>query len=70
MARLGAVSHKFNLIIINTSKFRDAGGNSWNEREGSQPRGMDQQERMEKENKTLSTERCENIDTLYINNKS
>ena len=30
---------------------------------------MDQQERMEKENKTLSTERCENIDTLqaYIN---
>ena len=28
---------------------------------------MDRQGRMEKENKTLRTERCENIDTLYIN---
>ena len=28
---------------------------------------MDGQERMEKENKILRTERCENIDTLYIN---
>ena len=28
---------------------------------------MDRRERMEKENTTLSTERCEIIDTLYIN---
>ena len=28
---------------------------------------MDRQGRMEKENKTLGTERCENIDTLHIN---
>ena len=28
---------------------------------------MDCQGRMKKENKTLGTERCENIDTLYIN---
>ena len=27
---------------------------------------MDQKGRMEKENKTLGTGRCENIDTLYI----
>ena len=27
---------------------------------------MDRERRMEKENKTLDTERCENIDTLYI----
>ena len=27
----------------------------------------DPQGRMEKENKTLATERCKNIDTLYIN---
>ena len=28
---------------------------------------MDRKGRMEKENKTLGIERCENIDTLYIN---
>ena len=28
---------------------------------------MNQQERMEKENKTLCTEKCVNIHTLYIN---
>ena len=28
---------------------------------------MDRQGRMKKENKTLGTERCENIDTLHIN---
>ena len=28
---------------------------------------MDREGRMEKKNKTLGTERCENIDTLYIN---
>ena len=27
---------------------------------------MDGQVKMEKENKTLGTERCQNIDTLYI----
>ena len=27
---------------------------------------MDRQRRMEKENKSLATEKCENIDTLYI----
>ena len=51
-----------------TSKFVDAEGNNWNEREG----GINNIEwidssRMEKENKTLGTERYENIDTLYIN---
>ena len=32
---------------------------------------MDSEERMEKKNKikTLGTERCENIDTLYINKR-
>ena len=29
---------------------------------------MDRQGGIEKENKTLGTERCENIDTLYTNN--
>ena len=29
----------------------------------------DRQGRMEKENKTLCTERCEDIDTLYIKGK-
>ena len=31
---------------------------------------MDRQGRMEKENKTLGTEICDNIDTLYINNNN
>ena len=30
---------------------------------------MDRQGRMEKENKTLSTERCVNVNILYINKK-
>ena len=45
----------------------DAGSNNQNEREGNYQHGMDRQGIMEKENKTLGTERCENIDTLYIN---
>ena len=32
-------------------------GTTWNDRQG----------KMEKENNTLGTERCDNIDTLYIN---
>ena len=35
---------------------------------GIKQQGMDRQERMEKANKTLGTEKCENIYTLYINN--
>ena len=34
---------------------------------GELKRGMDQQVRMEKKNKTLGTERCKSIDSLYIN---
>ena len=30
--------------------------------------GIDRYDRIEKKNKTLGTERCENVDTLYINN--
>ena len=43
--------------------------NNWNQKEGNEQHGMDQQGRMEKENKTLGTERSENINTLYINKK-
>ena len=50
-----------------TSKFVDAGINNRNEREGTSQHGMGQQRRMEKKNKTLGTERCANIYTLYIN---
>ena len=50
-----------------TSKFMDLGSNNWNERAGNYQYGMDRQGRKEKENKTFDTERCENIDTLYIN---
>ena len=49
-----------------TSRFMDAGSNNGNEREGNQQHGMDRQGRMKKENKTLGTERCKNIETLYI----
>ena len=48
-----------------TSKFVDA-RNKWNEKEGNELHGMDRQGKMDKENKSLGTERCENIDTLYI----
>ena len=47
----------------------DAGSNNWKEREGNYLSGMDRQGRMEKENTILRTERCENVDTLYINIK-
>ena len=55
------------IIIIITSKFVDAGSNNRNEIDGNYQHGMDCQRRMEKKNKTLGTERCANIDTLYIN---
>ena len=50
-----------------TSKFVDARRNNWSERE---EHGMDQEGIMEKINKALGTERCECIDTLYINNNN
>ena len=50
-----------------TSKFVDAGSNNWNERERNYERGRNRHGGMEKENKTLGTEICENIDTLCIN---
>ena len=39
--------------------------NNWNERQRNSHQGMDQLGRMKMENKTVGTERCENIDTLY-----
>ena len=33
---------------------------------GMREKGMDRQGRLEKENKTLGTERCENIDALKM----
>ena len=50
------------------TKFKDAGSNHRNEREGHQQLGMYQQGIKEKENKikTIGTERSENIDTLHI----
>ena len=50
-----------------TLKFVDAGRNNGNEREGNYKHGMGRQGRMEKENKTLGTGRCEKIETLYLN---
>ena len=63
------------IIIINnkrkTSKFVDAGNYNTNEGEGYQQLKMGRQRRMEKNSKikTLGTERCANIETLYINKK-
>ena len=42
-------------------------GSNKNEREEKYQHGIDHQGRMEKKNKTLGTEICANIDTLYIN---
>ena len=44
--------------------------NSWMQKvtTGMRENGMDRQARMEKKNKTLGTERCENIDSLSIFN--
>ena len=50
-----------------TSKFADAGSNNWNERNRNEQHGVYRQGRVEKENKTLGAEICENINTLYIN---
>ena len=35
-------------------------------KKGSKQHGVDRQGWMEKKNKTIGTERCENIDILYI----
>ena len=53
-------------------EFVDAGGYNGNESEGNWRLGMGRQRRMEKKNKikTLDTERCENIKSLYIKKKS
>ena len=51
------------------SKFVDAESNNWKEREGNKQHGMDGRGGMLNKNETLATERCENIDTLYINIK-
>ena len=51
-----------------TSKFVGAGSNR-NEKGWDQQHGKDRQKRIEKENKTSGTERCENIETLYVNKK-
>ena len=45
----------------------DGGTNNANERVGNYQRGMGRQGRIEKENKTLDIERCENIDILCMN---
>ena len=47
----------------NTSKFTDP-RNNWNESEGTEKHGMDEQGRTEKINTILGTERCINIVTL------
>ena len=51
-----------------TSKFVDADYNR-NEGEGNQQLGVGWQRRVEKENKTLGTKICENINNLYIDKK-
>ena len=45
----------------------NAESNNWNERDGNQQNAMDLQGKMENENKTLGTERSENINSLYVN---
>ena len=51
-----------------TSKFVDTGGYNRNEIQGNWRLGMGRERKVEKENKfTLCTERCENINNLYIN---
>ena len=47
----------------------DAGSKNLNEREGEEQHGMNREGSRENKNKikTLDTERCETIDTLYIN---
>ena len=47
----------------------DAGSNNWSEREGNFQHGMNRRGKKEKDNIILGTERCENIDTLYMKNK-
>ena len=50
------------------SKFVDAGGYNWNEREGNWQLGTGRKRRVLKRNKfSLGTESCENIQNLYIN---
>ena len=51
------------------SKFANAGSNNWDERKGNSQHGVDCQGIMEKENKTLDTERFQNVHTLcfFIN---
>ena len=44
----------------------DESSNNRDKREGNKQLRMDLQGRMEMENKTLVTERYENIDTMYI----
>ena len=48
-----------------TSKFVDAGSNSWNEMTANNMEWIEVIK--EKKNETLGTERSEDIDTLYIN---
>jgi hypothetical protein len=43
-----------------------AGSSNWNKREENE---MDRQGRMEMENKTLGTDICANIVTLYVNTR-
>ena len=50
-----------------TSKFVVARSNNSNEREGNYQHGMDRKARMVKNNKSLDTERRENIYTLQLN---
>ena len=53
-----------------TSKFVDAGSNNRNEKEGNYQHGMGRQRRMkEEEKKTLHTETCANIDSVYMNKR-
>ena len=51
---------------LKTSTFFDVASNNLREK-GINVMEWIEQGRMEKENKTLDTERCENIDTPYIN---
>ena len=46
----------------------EAESNNWNEREGNKQHGLDQQVKMEQENKISGRKRCEYIHTLCTNN--
>ena len=46
----------------------DAGSNNWNDKEGNCQHEIGRRRRREKENKTLGTARCKNIDIYVFSN--